>query len=212
MKFALYFSDGYVIIVNGLKRPVEVRGIMKESESKYTKEKLLKREIFSWIKIIVLALIIAFVLNNFVIINAKVDSGSMENTLMTNSRAFGFRFSYWFSDPERYDVVVFRYPDDESQKYVKRIIGLPGEKVEIIDGKIFIDGSSEPLEDDFVSDEYWDNRSYGPYEVPQDSYFLMGDARNNSKDSRAWVTKFVTKKKILGKVLLTYWPDFELME
>jgi len=180
---------------------------MSEDESRYTKEKLIKKEIFSWIRVIVLAVVIAIVINSFVIINAKVDSGSMENTMMTDSRAFGLRFSYWFSDPERFDIVVFKFPDDESQKFVKRIIGLPGETVQITDGKVYIDGSETPLDDSFVKET--PTGDYGPFVVPKGSYFMMGDNRNNSNDSRMWVNKYVSEDKILGKIFLSYWPKIK---
>ncbi len=131
-----------------------------------------------------------------------MDYDPWEDTLITGGRAFGFRLSYVFSDPERYDIIVFRYPLDESQKFVKRIIGLPGETLEIIDGKVYIDGSEEALEDEFVKETPLGD--YGPYEIPQDSYFVLGDNRNNSKDSRVWGV--LSKDEILGKVILSYWP------
>lgn len=180
---------------------------MPDNESRYTKEKLIKKEIFSWIRVIILAVVIAIAINSFVIINAKVDSGSMESTMMTDSRAFGLRFAYWFSEPERYDIVVFKFPDDESQKFVKRIIGLPGETVEIVDGEVYIDGSETPLDDSFVNET--PTGDYGPFVVPEDSYFMMGDNRNNSNDSRSWLNKYVSEDKILGKIFLSYWPKIK---
>lgn len=120
---------------------------------------------------------------------------SMENTIMTYDRIFGFRLAYGFNmnvfgneisrkwkDPERFDIVIFKYPDDESQLFIKRIIGLPGDKVEIIDGKVYINDSETPLEDSYVPETPLG--SFGPYEVPENCYFMMGDNRNNSKDSR----------------------------
>ena len=90
-----------------------------------------KKEIISWIQIIVAAVIIALVLNNFIIANSRVPTGSMENTIMSKSRVIGSRLSYLTSDPERGDVVIFHFPDDPTGKiyYVKRVIGLPGETV-----------------------------------------------------------------------------------
>ena len=105
------------------------------------------KELFQWLIAILAAVAIALFVDNFLIVNAQIPSGSMENTIMTGDRVVGNRLSYLTKDPERYDIIIFKYPDDESQLFIKRIIGLPGETVEIRDGHIYIDGSSEPLED-----------------------------------------------------------------
>ena len=178
---------------------------------------------------IVIAVVAAFVINSFIIINATVPSGSMENTIMTGDRLIGLRLSYLFSDPERGDIVVFKYPLDESKNYVKRIIGLPGETVEINAGKIKITDTEtgevivEELEEEYLKDE-WVHKNDGiKFEVPKDRYLMMGDNRNSSSDSRDWqfIVKsnpdlyedeniiYVHKDKILGKVYFSYWKDFE---
>ena len=131
----------------------------------------------------------------------------MKNTIMPNDRLIAFRLSYLFSDPERYDIVVFKAPDDESTLYVKRIIGLPGEKVNIIDGKVFIDDQEVPLSDDYIMEDMLG--SFGPYTVPENSYFMLGDNRNDSQDSRYWENTFLPKENILGKVLFKYYPKIE---
>ena len=131
-------------------------------------------------------------------------SGSMENTIMTGDRVFGNRLAYIFGEPKRFDIIIFRYPDDEKQLFIKRIIGLPGETVEIHDGQIFIDGSKTPLKD--VTTKEFMQGSFGPYTVPDNCYFVMGDNRNNSKDSRYWEHTFVTDDEIVGKAFLRYWP------
>lgn len=163
-----------------------------------------KETVWEYIKTIVAVIIIVSVLNRFIIINAVVPSESMENTIMTGERFFGGRFSYWFSDPERFDIVVFKYPDDERQLFIKRVIGLPGETVNIIEGKVYIDGEKIPLEDSFIKEPMLG--SFGPYTVPEDSYFMLGDNRNHSKDSRYWSNPFVSKEQIVGKALVSYWP------
>lgn len=106
-----------------------------------------KKEIISWIQIIVAAVIIALVLNNFIIANSRVPTGSMENTIMSKSRVIGSRLSYLTSDPERGDVVIFHFPDDPTGKiyYVKRVIGLPGETVNVVDGKSISMIQTRPL-------------------------------------------------------------------
>lgn len=161
-------------------------------------------ELIQWAAVLIGAIILAVLINSFVIVNAQIPSGSMENTIMTGDRVFGNRLAYTFSDPERFDIIIFRYPDDESQLFIKRIIGLPGETVEIRNGSIYINGSEEPLED--VETKEPMEGSFGPYTVPKDCYFVMGDNRNNSRDSRYWEHTFVTRDEILGKAVFRYWP------
>ena len=162
------------------------------------------KELLQWLLAIVIAVGIALFVDNFLIVNAQIPSGSMENTIMTGDRIIGNRLSYLTKDPERFDVIIFKYPDDESQLFIKRIIGLPGETVEIRDGHIYINGSSEPLEDVETKETMIGN--YGPYTVPEGCYFVMGDNRNDSKDSRYWINPYVSNDEILGKAVFRYWP------
>ena len=162
------------------------------------------KELFQWVLVIIGAVILAFLIDTFVIVNAQIPSGSMENTIMTGDRVFGNRLAYKFSDPKRFDIIIFKYPDDESQLFIKRIIGLPGETVEIHDGNIYINGSDSPLEDVDIKEPM--ERSFGPYTVPEGCYFVMGDNRNNSRDSRYWENTFVSEDEILGKAVFRYWP------
>ncbi len=168
-----------------------------------------KNEIISWIKTIAMAVVIAVLINSFVIVNATVPTGSMENTIMPGDRIIALRLTYYVSSPERGDIVVFRYPDDESVLYVKRVIGLPGETVEVKDGEVYINNSDTPLDDSFVKEQPVGD--FGPYEVPEGCYFMMGDNRNNSQDSRYWVNKYVEEDKILGKVYFKYYKGFEFL-
>lgn len=172
----------------------------------------LAREILSWIMIIVLAVVIAWFLNTFIIANSRVPTGSMENTIMSKSRVIGSRLSYLASDPERGDVVIFHFPDDPTGKtyFVKRVIGLPGETVTIIDGKVYIDGSETPLDEPYLPEPM--EGSYGPYTVPEGCYFMLGDNRNNSMDARFWDHKFVEKDQIIAKVLFSYFPKIGKIE
>lgn len=166
------------------------------------------KELFQWVLVIIGAVILAFLIDTFVIVNAQIPSGSMENTIMTGDRVFGNRLAYKFSDPKRFDIIIFKYPDDESQLFIKRIIGLPGETVEIHDGNIYINGSDTPLEDVDIKEPM--EGSFGPYTVPEGCYFVMGDNRNNSRDSRYWENTFVSEDEILGKAVLRYWPLNEM--
>lgn len=143
-------------------------------------------------------------LNSAVVVNALIPTGSMEGTIHPGDRVIGSRLAYSEKDPERFDVVVFKYPDDESILYVKRIVGLPGDVVDIKNGKVYINGNKDPLDDSFIPEPM--NGSYGPYQVPENSFFLLGDNRNNSNDSRFWKNTFVKKEQIVGKAIFCYWP------
>ena len=150
---------------------------------------------------------------------------------MTHSRVIGSRLSYLSSDPQRGDIVIFKYPVDEDILYIKRVIGLPGETVEIRDGKIYINGSQEALEEDYLPEE-WTYCNDGYYfQVPEGSYLMLGDNRNVSLDARFWSEEalkagmastseealsytYVAKDKILAKAFLVYWPlsDIKLLK
>ena len=164
-----------------------------------------KKELWEWVKIIVSAAVIALVLNTFIIANSKVPSGSMENTIMTNDRVIGSRLSYLFAEPERGDVVIFRFPDDETIYYVKRVIGLPGDTVDIHDGHVYLNGSEEPLKEDYIREPMIPEEPVH-FEVPEGCYFMLGDNRNHSKDARFWKNTYVKKEKIVAKVLFRYFP------
>ena len=170
----------------------------KETKKKGKKNKKdqqefsLVREILSWVKIFVIAVVIAFVVNNVIIMNANVPSGSMLNTIQIGDRMIGLRTAYWFSDPQRGDIVIFENPDfnenspSDEKYYVKRVIGLPGDKVVIKNAKIYINDSKTPLEEPYLPEEWTEvNGSDEPltYNVPEDSYFMLGDNRNRSSDA-----------------------------
>lgn len=176
-----------------------------EEDEKEKKQGGLGKEIFEWVKIIVSAALIAFVLNTFIIANSEVPSGSMENTIMTGDRVIGSRLSYRFEDPKRGDIAIFRFPDNEKIYYVKRIIGLPGETVDIVDGKVYINGSDEPLDEPYIREPMIPEEPMH-FEVPENCYFMMGDNRNYSMDARRWENTYVKREKIIAKVLFRYFP------
>jgi signal peptidase I len=192
----------------------------------------LLREAFSWAKTIAFALIFAWVFTNFVIVNAVVPTGSMEETIRVNDRIVAFRLSYMFSDPQRYDIIIFPSPSGDGRLYVKRIIGLPGDELTIVNGSVYVNNSNEPFElrDDFVKGELFGNfpsprmpNSYitipndgsPPYiTIPDDHYFVLGDNRTNSVDSRSWGSEgtlrtFVPRDQIQGRVLFRYFPGIQ---
>lgn len=170
-----------------------------------------KEEIISWIKIIITAALIAFVLNTFIIANSRVPTGSMENTIMTRDRVIGSRLSYKFAEPERGDIIIFRYPDDEDLLYVKRIIGLPGETVDIREGKVYLNGSDTPMDEPYIREPMIPEEP-AHFEVPAESYFMMGDNRNYSADARRWDNTYLHEDKIVAKVLFRYYPKISLIK
>jgi len=171
----------------------------------------LGKEIFSWVKTLAIAFICALIINNTLIASALVVSSSMENTIMTDSRVMGLRVSYLVSEPQRFDIILFDPPiGGDSFPYVKRIIGLPTEKVEIIDGLVYIDDSTTPLDDSFIKGEA--RGDFGPFFVPEGSYFVMGDNRNGSNDSRHWENKYVPRESILGKLYFEYYPTPHMLQ
>lgn len=166
----------------------------------------IKAEIISWMKVVIVAVVLAFVLGNYVLMNAYIPSGSMENTLQVEDHVMGFRLAYLFSEPKRYDVVMFVAPDEPDKDYIKRVIGLPGETVTIKNGRVYINDSKVPLDEPYLK-ETPVNMGDGVYEVPEGCYFMLGDNRNNSKDSRMWENKYVKKENILAKALFRFYPN-----
>lgn len=194
-----------------------------------SKRKAVLNEIFSYVKLIILGVAVGLILNNYVVVNAEVLSGSMENLMKKGDRIMGSRLSYVRGEPERFDVVIFKYPVDESKNYIKRIIGLPGETITIEEGQIYIGDSQEPLKETYLK-EVWNIRNDDyTFHVPQDSYLMLGDNRNISADSRVWNEeallagvaetadeaesfRYVKKENIVGKAEIRYWTSFEIIE
>ena len=174
--------------------PQEEKNISKEEKTSPLREAL------SWVFTFAAAILVALVLKNFVIINATVPTGSMENTIMPGDDLFGFRLAYQFSETKRGDIIIFKYPDDEEEKYVKRIIGLPGETVRISNAKVYIDDSETPLQEEYLKDEW--TVATGPFEfqVPEGCYFVMGDNCNNSEDSRVSNIGNIKRSQFVGKI------------
>ncbi len=179
----------------------------RDSGEEMEKDSIL-REIWEWVTVIGAAVIISLLINTFIIVNCVVPTSSMERTIMSNDRLIGFRLAYLFDDPERGDILIFKYPDDESILYVKRLIGMPGDTVEIYDGKVYVNG--EELEEPYLS--VVTEGTFGPYEVPEGHYFMMGDNRNNSADSRFWTHTYLSRKKIVGKAGFRYWPELKVLK
>ena len=185
-----------------------------ENENTPEKEPFdLKAEILSWVQIIVCVVAIALCMNSFIIANSRVPSASMETTIMTGDRVIGSRLTYkLFDDPERGDIIIFRWPDNEKILFVKRIIGVPGDTVEIRDGQVYLNGSDTPLEEPYIREPMEPEPVTMQFTVPEDAYFCMGDNRNESMDARYWHNTFVYRDKIIAKVCFRYWPGFKTIK
>lgn len=195
----------------------------KETEIEKSTGRKIYEEIMSWVKPMLFAVVLALFLDNFIIVNATVPTGSMENTILPGTRLMGNRLAYIKKEPERGDIVIFKYPVDESENYIKRIIGLPGETIEILSGHIYVNGAPRALEEPYLKEEWVIQNDGFIFEVPDDSYLVMGDNRNDSLDARYWANEairtglttdrdealeytYVAKDKILGKAMFSYWP------
>lgn len=187
----------------------------KEAEKKVLKKK--KSSLRENIEAILVAVVLALFIRTFVVQAFKIPSGSMKNTLLigdhilVNKFIYGIKIPYLGStlisikDPQREDIVVFEYPQDPSKDFIKRVVGIAGDQIEIRDKKVYVNGKL--LEQDFAI--HMDNRSnfkrdyLEPITVPEDSLFVMGDNRDNSHDSRFW--GFVKLKAVKGKAFIIYW-------
>jgi signal peptidase I len=156
----------------------------------------------SWVRDVLVAFVIAIFIIIFVVQPVKVEGTSMEPVLMDQERIFVNRFIYQYADIIRGDVVVFRYPRDVNKSFIKRVLAVPGDEIEIRAGMIYLNGRR--LDEPYVPPKFLDNRSYPRTIVPPGRYFVLGDHRNSSNDSRNW--GFVEKRLIYGKAFFCYWP------
>ena len=179
-----------------------------KEKKKWDKKSVIK-EVRDYVFLIILAFVLAFLMNKFVYANAEVPTGSMIPVVQPNDRLIVNRLAYLFKEPKRGDIVMFAFPDDEKDNYLKRIIGLPGEKVEIKNGLAYINDSEKPLDEPYINDP--PNGNYGPYNVPEGCYFMLGDNRDESKDARFWNNTYVKKEKIVGKAWLKYYPNIAIL-
>src|SRR5947209_5258514 len=158
----------------------------------------------SWFRDLLLSVLIALLVILFLYRPVKVEGTSMMPTLFDQERLFINQFSYKFGlgDIKRGDTVVFWSPEDRTQSYIKRVIGVPGDTVAVDDGYVLLNGKK--LVENYVPLEYRDDRSYSPRVVPAGEYFVLGDHRSSSNDSRAW--GFVPRNFIYGKAVFVFWP------
>ncbi|MBI2816069.1 MAG: signal peptidase I [Acidobacteria bacterium] len=160
----------------------------------------------SWMRDILVSLGIAGVVIVFLYQPVKVEGNSMMPELADQERIFINKFIYRFESIERGDVVVFWYPLDPGKSYIKRVVGLPGETVQLINGEVYVNGRR--LIEPYVPSEYRDRQSLRLMRIPPGEFFVLGDHRTSSNDSRVWGT--VERRLIYGKAVFIYWPFGQL--
>ncbi|MDX2153230.1 MAG: signal peptidase I [Bryobacteraceae bacterium] len=177
---------------------------MEERRQEKGTEKSLLAATIGWLRDLVVSVVLAIVVILFLYQPVKVEGTSMMPALTDQERIFINKFIYrfGFGQVERGDMVVFWFPQDTSKSYIKRVIGVPGDVVEIEDGRVAVNGRT--LEEAYVPEEYRDRQSMPPATVPPDHYFVLGDHRSSSNDSRAWGP--VPRRYIYGKAVFVYWP------
>jgi signal peptidase I len=160
------------------------------------------QEIWSGVQTLVSAAVYATLIVTFGVQVARVDGLSMAPTLEDHDRLIVNKLVYELGDPRPGDIVMLYYPINPEKMFVKRVIAKEGDTVRIVDGRVYV--NDIPLHDDYVPAEFRSHDDYGPQVVQQGYYFVMGDHRNNSSDSRHWGP--VPKKYIVGKVKVRWWP------
>jgi signal peptidase I len=181
------------------------RAEMKKNDQKIKKlkkdtKKRKKSMIRELLETVISAGVIAFIIITFIGQVTVVRGASMEPTLHNNERLIANKISYRFESPKRSEIIIFKPPLEIKRNYIKRIIGIPGDKIEIIKGEIYLNDNK--LEDNYV--KYKSYEDVSALVVPDDSFFVLGDNRSNSSDSRYW--GFVSRKNVVGKAWLVFWP------
>jgi len=162
----------------------------------------LRFELIAWFKTLASAAVYATLIVTFGFQVARVEGMSMAPTLEDQDRLIVNKLIYRFEEPRRSDIVMLYYPLDPDKSFVKRVIGEEGDTVRVVDGRVIV--NDVPVPDDYVPSEFRSHDDWGPQVIPEGYYFVMGDHRNNSSDSRHW--GYVPKRYIIGKVQLRWWP------
>ncbi len=161
-----------------------------------------KEELVAWVKTLISAAVYAVLIVTFGFQVARVEGQSMAPTLEDQDRLIVNKLVYRIGEPRRGDIVMLYYPLSPDKSFVKRVIAEEADTVRIVDGRVYV--NDIPLNDDYVPPAYRGHDEWGPQVIPEGYYFVMGDHRNNSSDSRVW--GFVPKKYIIGKVQVRWWP------
>ncbi len=195
----LYLAIGLIIAVAIL------RYFIKRKKASSKLKKVLKF-IFEYVDSARSASILALVIVTIIVQTFGIPTGSMIPTLNIGNHLMVNKFIYYFRKPERGDVMVFVYPVNPKKDFIKRLVGLPGEMIQIKDGSVFINGEELRAPQTIAERYYYNEGMYGEglIKIPDNTYFVMGDNTKNSKDSRFW--GFVPKKNLLGKAFFIYWP------
>jgi len=164
-----------------------------------------KKPFYDWMETFVVALLLALIIRTFIMATFYIPSGSMIPTLEIKDRVIGNKFIYRFHSPQRQDVIIFKYPGDNKTYFVKRLIGLPGDKIELRDSDVYVndtllDESAYPVQKDPLDER----KDFGPIIVSPRSYFALGDNRAHSADSRYW--GYVPEKNLVAQAMFTFWP------
>lgn len=178
----------------------------REEEKKPVFTPKVKKEIREWAVSLAVAIVSVLLIRSFLFTIIRVDGPSMMNTLQNGDRLMVNVLTLKMDGPQRFDVVILHYPN-KSEQYVKRVIGLPGETLEVRGGVLYIDGEaiSEPFLDDELTEKFdLASRNIGPIEIPEGQYYVMGDNRDNSNDSRA--VGLIDESMFIGKVRYILWP------
>ena len=155
-----------------------------------------------WMRDLFVSIVLAILVILFLYQPVKVEGTSMMPSLIDQERIFINKFVYRFGGIERGDMVVFWFPGDPTKSYIKRVIGLPGDTVEVENGVVMV--NNQRLDETYVTDEYRDRSTMAPFKVQTEEYFVLGDHRSSSNDSRSWGP--VPRKYIYGKAVFVYWP------
>ncbi|MGE5554306.1 MAG: signal peptidase I [Betaproteobacteria bacterium] len=161
-----------------------------------------KSVIQEYVEAIVMAVVLAAFIMTFIARSFSVEGYSMEPTLHNGERLLVDELTYRFREPRRGEIVVLRFPANPRMRFIKRVIGVPGDNILIQGGRVILNG--RPLEEEYISEPI--QGDYGPYVVPPESYFVLGDNRNHSEDSRYPAVGYVPKRLIVGRAILRYWP------
>ncbi len=170
----------------------------------------IKRDVFELAKMVVWVVVMFYGLRTFVVEGFEIRGHSMENTLENRERVLVLKFVYMFRPIERGDVIVFRFPNDPKRRFVKRVIGLPGDTVKIEKGRVYVNGA--PIDEPYVNMGEGNMRASGEslseLTVPEEHFFVLGDHRDVSSDSRSWGA--IPRDAIIGEAVLRFWPPSEV--
>ncbi len=187
---------------------------MSNQQNRKTRKDITKRnrkkEIMSWVWAIAAVLI----LRQFFVQAFVIPSESMKPTLKIHDRLLANKIVYKISQPHRWEIIIFKYPEDPKKYFVKRLVGLPGENIEIKNGCVYINGIRMQYPDYITTPLYYYNDEDGSFgvngetKIPQNAFYALGDNSINSKDSRYW--GFIPARNLVGKALFIYWPPWRM--